>query len=165
MSCKWQLVSVWRRKKLKETAANRMWYLVREDIEAELRIVLTRKGQAGPSCVVGFHCDAREGAPRLGSEYIDQEFVREGSLIAIRIMPKCVRVPPRMRSTPSAPPIPSDLSEDQRLLLLQTERARPRFPEELVGEDPRKQERFKNYVCKNCSCVGHWQRQCPWLME
>jgi len=154
MQCHWQRMSE-RHKGWRTARAECMWYQVREEIQEKLRLVTTSKGRACQSCVVGFHFQLRNGKIEMEHEYIDQEWVRAQDRILVRIMPKCITVPPRMRSLP---PLDAELNEDERLAAMQ----RRRFPVEIVGRDPR-DEGHPHYVCKNCSCVGHYRGNCQWL--
>lgn len=158
--CYWQRVTDYH-KGWRRAEAARMWYQVREDIEAALNIVHGTKGKTGPSCARGYHFEVGErGRPCLLREYIDQEHVPDGARIVVRIMPKCVTVPPRMRSAPP-PPDETALTEDERLAAMQ--RGGQRYHVERVGQDPRDRKDKANYVCKNCSCAGHYRKNCPWL--
>lgn len=126
------------------------WYKVREQIEAALSLVTVR-GKAGPSCIVGHHFTIQKGKLCLGKELIDQEWVRHQQQILVKIMPKCVTAPPRLRTLQST--VDESMTEEERIGQLWI----PQYYTERVGDEP-----TGNYVCRNCSCRGHTYRNCLW---
>lgn len=148
MSCRWKRASVWHTD-WQRARAECMWYVVREEIEDRLGLTKVRKGKPNPSCVVGFHFELRNGKPTQLREMIDQELVETDQEILVRIMPKCVTVPPRMRSHK----LDASLTEEERILAMQG----PRYHVDRIGDEPP-----PHYVCRNCSCKGHYYKQCLW---
>jgi len=149
MSCQWKQTSrtngAWR------TARSECyWYLVREEIERLLKLGKQYKSKTSTSCVVGYRYRP-PGATTELIELIDQEWIADQQRLLVRIMPKRMTAPPRMRDL--APVVDADMTEDERLAAMQG----TRYHVDRVGTEPP-----PNYVCKNCSCKGHYYKVCPW---